>query len=82
VIVFRALAGKPPFQGKDLVELCRKVTTGPRPSLAQLRPSLPAAIDAWAARALAIDPAARFASVRELWTELGSVLAVRDKAPF
>jgi eukaryotic-like serine/threonine-protein kinase len=82
VIVFRALAGRPPFSGKDLVELCRNVTTSERPGLAKLRPSLPAAIDGWIARALAIDAAARFPTIRQMWTELGTVLAVRDGGPF
>ena len=82
VIVFRALAGRPPFAAKDLVELCRKVTSGPRPSLVELRPSLPAGIDAWCARALAINPSERFASVRDMWSELGGVLAIKDKGPF
>jgi eukaryotic-like serine/threonine-protein kinase len=82
VIVFRALGGRPPFRGKDLVELCRMVTTSARPSLVELRPGLPPTIDSWVKKALAIDPAARFPSIREMWAELGSVLAVPDAAPF
>lgn len=66
VLVFRALTGRPPFEGTAL-ELLRKVPHDPRPSLHQLRPDLPAELDAWVEGALAIDPAQRFESPTALW---------------
>ncbi|HXK16708.1 MAG TPA: serine/threonine-protein kinase [Polyangiaceae bacterium] len=66
VIVFRWLTGKLPFDAPDLVGKMLAVTTGPRPSAVSLNPSLPRAVDAWVARALAIDPQARFQSGHEL----------------
>lgn len=77
-ILYRALAGAPPFDARrPLYELIMSVTRGPRPSLHALRRDLPAAIDAWVERALAIEPAARYPSVRELWTEFQEKLTRR-----
>lgn len=65
-VIFRALAGQPPFLG-DIVALLRKVTTAPRPRLSRFRPDLPVALDDWAETALAIAPEQRFDSVRAMW---------------
>ncbi len=75
VIVFRALAGRTPFDAADLRGLLLAVTTGQRPSLHGLRPDLPTDIDAWVEQALAIDPADRFLSVQALWNAFKSVVA-------
>ncbi|HEX2873222.1 MAG TPA: serine/threonine-protein kinase [Polyangiaceae bacterium] len=82
VIVFRALAGKLPPPSSDLLEICKWATTGPRPSLHALRASLPAAIDPWIQRALAIFPEQRFQSVAEAFANLEAILAVRPTAPY
>lgn len=65
-VIFRALAGEPPFSG-PLPTLLTQATTGPRPSLLKYRPDLPGGIDAWVAEALAIERDARFGSVDALW---------------
>lgn len=72
-VVFRALAGRPPFQAEQLADLFRLVTNAPRPSLHALRPDLPPDIDAWVHQALAIDPEQRFSHVRALWNALGAI---------
>lgn len=82
VIVFRALSGKLPPPSSDLLEICRWATTGPRPSLHALRASLPAAIDPWIQRALAIEPAERFQSVAEALAALEATLGTRPTAPY
>jgi eukaryotic-like serine/threonine-protein kinase len=82
VIVFRALSGKLPPPSSDLLEICRWATTGVRPSLRALRTSLPAAIDPWVQRALAIFPEERFQSVGEAFAALEAILAVRPASPF
>jgi serine/threonine protein kinase len=69
-IVFRALAGSVPFPVSSLQEKLVLATTAPRPSLCQRRPDLPVEVDEWVRTALAIDPARRYPSVRELWSGL------------
>ncbi|HMJ16407.1 MAG TPA: serine/threonine-protein kinase [Polyangiaceae bacterium] len=66
-VIFRALAGRPPFVSEDLRELLRLATTGERPSLHALRPDLPSEVDDWAYQALAIEPEHRFFRIRALW---------------
>jgi serine/threonine protein kinase len=73
-IVFRALAGRVPFPEDNLVQLLTAVTTAPRPSLVALRPDLPPDVDHWVEQALAIEPAARFLSVRGMWNALKRAL--------
>ncbi|MDI1433036.1 serine/threonine-protein kinase [Polyangium sorediatum] len=79
-VVFRALAGRTPFQGDTLADLSLAVTTAPRPELSPLRPDLAPEIDAWAARALAADPNQRYAYIPTLWNELIRVM-MNGKGP-
>lgn len=74
VIVFRWLTGCLPFDTPDLLAKMRAVTTGPRPSALALNPDLPPSVDAWVARALAIDPNERFQSGPELREGLAAAL--------
>ncbi len=68
-IVFRALAGAPPFDPKQPIDrLIYAALRAPRPSLVAVRPDLPASIDAWVLRALAADRDQRFPTVRDLWS--------------
>jgi serine/threonine-protein kinase len=82
VIVFRALSGRLPPPSSDVLEICNWATTGVRPSLCAQRTSLPASIDPWVQRVLAIDPAQRFQSIREAFAALESILALRPTAPY
>jgi serine/threonine protein kinase len=66
-VIYRALAGQPPFTSEDLREILRLATRGPRPSLYAARPDLPPGIDDWVEQALAIEPGDRFFRVRALW---------------
>ena len=70
VMAYRMLAGHPPFETQSLVEMRELAITARRPSLHELRPDLPAGVDAWVKRALAVDPKQRFATVREMWEAL------------
>ena len=76
VVLFRALAGEPPFKG-DPRQILIKVLSAQRPSLHALRPDLPPMIDDWVASALAVDPDHRFQRVTALWNALKSCLDVR-----
>ncbi len=81
VIVFRWLTGKLPFDAPDLVGKMLAVTSGPRPSATALNPQLPPEVDAWVARALAIDPNERFQSGQALLAALGAALSGRAASP-
>jgi eukaryotic-like serine/threonine-protein kinase len=72
-IIFRALAGSPPFKSDDLSEILAMVTTAPRPSLRRIRPDLPPNIDAWVEHALAISADERFSSTRALYNAFASM---------
>lgn len=76
VVIFRALAGRVPFEGDSLKQKVRLVKSGPRPSLHAERPELPAAVDEWVAQALAVDPNRRFARVRAMWAALHDALSL------
>lgn len=71
-VIFRALAGAPPFTGV-LGDIYRAATSAPRPSLHALRPDLPKEIDEWVAQALAIQRELRFARMRGMWAAFCSI---------
>ena len=76
-VVFEMLAGEPPFSGGGArATLARQVTETPRP-LRELRPDVPAAVEAAVARALAKDPAHRWPSV----SAFAAALRAEGEAP-
>jgi serine/threonine-protein kinase len=79
-VLFRALAGKPPFSSADLVALLTQATEAPRPSLRALRPDLPPDIDDWVQQALASDRNERFQGVRALWNAWRTALRLKRGA--
>jgi eukaryotic-like serine/threonine-protein kinase len=66
VVAYHALVGEPPFDGETLGALCVAIAAGKYPPASQLRPELPDSIDAWFERALALEPSARFDTVKEM----------------
>jgi serine/threonine-protein kinase len=72
VIAYRCVTGQLPFEGQSIGDLLVKICTSPPPQPSLAAPGLPPSFDAWFARALAREPADRFASA----TELGEALAV------
>jgi serine/threonine-protein kinase len=70
VVFFRVLAGRVPFEGESLLDLLKKVTSAPRPSLHAIRPDLPASVDEWVQQALAANRDLRFNGVRAMWNAL------------
>ena len=74
-VAFRALAGRPPFVGNNIIQIMRQCSSAPRPSLHQLRPDLPEAVDDWVNAALAIDREERFMTVRASWHALSAALS-------
>jgi eukaryotic-like serine/threonine-protein kinase len=74
VIAFRWLTGALPFDELDLVGKMTAVTSARRPSAVALCPELPAAVDAWVSRALAIEAAERFQTGRDFYDALAAAL--------
>lgn len=69
-VVHEMLAGSPPFHGDSLRAIMTKHLTEPPPRMRRLRPELPEAVEAALIRAMAKDPADRFASVEEFTAAL------------
>jgi eukaryotic-like serine/threonine-protein kinase len=74
IVLWEALAGRRMFSGCDPQETLLRLTTGDIEPLAQTRTRLPKALVAVVHRALALDPAERFPSVRDMANQLGQVL--------
>ena len=72
-LIFRVLAGRPPYTG-NLLELMQATLSAPRPSLHALRPTLPKEIDDWVQKALAIAPSDRYDKVGEMWAALAKIM--------
>jgi eukaryotic-like serine/threonine-protein kinase len=66
LVLWFALAGKHPFEAQTVAERVRIAAGGPRPSLRELRPDLPPALVLVVERAIATNPAERFASAGQL----------------
>jgi serine/threonine-protein kinase len=80
VVAFRALVGDTPFDSSQpLDKFLITVTRAPRPSLRKHRPDLPEGVDAWIEKALAIDPAARFATVGAMWDALRALAEIKAR---
>lgn len=83
VIFYELLAGRLPFQG-SLGEVMVQIATLPPPPPTQFRPGLDAALEAICLKALAKQPADRFASMHELamaLTAYGQHTTVTTSAP-
>ncbi len=89
VILYELLTGVVPFEGETAVAIAfKQVSAEPRPP-SELNPALPPSLDAVVLRALAKDPAARYADADELIAALqlerealpaytGAVMAIAD----
>ncbi len=82
VILFEALSGNPPFDAETYERLIVKVATEPVPSLASVTTTLPAALVHAVDRALAREPAARFASADEMSAALQAALTASMPGDF
>ena len=80
VVAYQCLTGEPPFTGDTLMGLCIAISEGKFAAPSSLNGALPPAFDAWFAVAVARDPAARFASARELADALDAAFATPSEA--
>ncbi|WP_437676485.1 serine/threonine-protein kinase [Sorangium sp. So ce131] len=66
VLAYEVLTDWPPFQGDTIAEIIIAISTREIEPATKIRRSLPRGLDGWFARALAKEPARRFASVGEM----------------
>ena len=78
VLLFELLTGTRPFMAPDAVSLAVSVATKPVPHASSRRADVPAMLDDVVVRAMAKEPAARYASAAELYDDL---IHVRDARP-
>jgi serine/threonine-protein kinase len=75
VIFYEMITGKRPYEADSFAEYLQKLySTTPRP-IAELIPGAPAAVEGFVRRALAVDPAHRFASAGEMAAALRQLIA-------
>ena len=78
VVLFELLTGEVPFPGENFVAVAMRHINEPPPSVLELRPEVPLRLGYAIERALAKDPADRFASMDEFVTELQACRAELD----
>jgi serine/threonine-protein kinase len=78
VVLYELLTGEVPFSGDNFVAVAMRHVSEPPPSVLERRPDCPVRVDLAIQRAMAKDPADRFASMDELCTELEACLAELD----
>jgi serine/threonine protein kinase len=81
VVLWELLAGRKLFRGKSDFQTLKNVTEMPVPAPSEGRPDVPPELDRIVARALARDPAERYATGQELAEELDGVLAALRYQP-
>ncbi|HEY2366962.1 MAG TPA: serine/threonine-protein kinase, partial [Polyangiaceae bacterium] len=79
IAIHYALTGQFPFPGDTAAEVAF-AHGGEAPPITKLRPGLPPALDAWFARALAMDPDDRFSSANDMLDAFEEALLTRDVA--
>jgi serine/threonine protein kinase/Flp pilus assembly protein TadD len=81
-ILYEVLTGTPPFAGADTPEVLKRVVQEPVVPPRQRVPATPAALEAVCLKVLAKQPAARYASARELAQEVQRWLADEPVAAY
>jgi len=69
-VLFEILAGRRAFEAETGLELLQAIIHRPAPSLAELRPDVPAGLRLVIAKALEKDPAERYQTMREIVVDL------------
>jgi len=65
-LLYEMLTGEPPYTGRSVNEVIGRIIKGPIPRAGRLRPEVPTALDDVITRALAKQPADRYATARDL----------------
>ena len=74
VVLFELLTLRRPWEGDNLMEIARERAENPPPTPRNYRPDLPEAIERILLKTLSRDPQARYASPRDLVTEVQQTL--------
>ncbi len=77
-VAYRALLGKPPFEGETWTVLGMRICLGAHTAPSELDPTLEPALDAWFRKAFAVDPQDRFASAAALGETFQAALEGRE----
>ncbi len=82
-VFYEMVSGKPPFSGGSMQAMLTAMLTGPRPRLSAVVQETPPEVDAATQRALASDPAQRFADITAFATAVaqessGAAAATRE----
>ncbi|HMA93341.1 MAG TPA: serine/threonine-protein kinase [Polyangiaceae bacterium] len=81
VIAYRCIVGRLPFESESLGDLLVKICTADLPIPSRVAAWCPPGFDAWFARVMQRDPAARFGSAQELAEQLMSVCGLAVARP-
>jgi serine/threonine-protein kinase len=82
IILFEMLTGRVPFEGDNTVAIAMKQVAEEPPAPSAINPNVSPALDAVVLRALAKDPAQRFASAQEMIAALDSAEADPEKGGY
>ncbi|MFO1263019.1 MAG: serine/threonine-protein kinase [Rhodoferax sp.] len=74
VVLYELLTGEPPFQGENAFVIIHQINSHEPPPPSSLNPAVPMALDAVMQKALAKDPAQRYATAREFAHALRTVV--------
>lgn len=66
IVAYKALTGRTPFRAENVAAFSKVLEVGEFDPPSRFVPSIPAAVDAWFAKALQRDPTARFGGAKEL----------------
>jgi serine/threonine protein kinase len=80
VIAYECLVGARPFEGANVAELAVAIVSGDPPPPSRRIAEISTDVDAWFARALARDPAARFQSAEEMPAVFADAIASPRRA--
>jgi eukaryotic-like serine/threonine-protein kinase len=80
-VLFEMLGGQPPFAGSSPRATMARHAIEPPPSIRTLRPTVPAAVDLALQRALAKDPAGRFATMADFCDALATPMPTPMPVP-
>jgi len=80
-MLYYTLTGRPPFEGDNAIAIMMAHARDPVARPSEVRPGIPADLEAVVLRALAKNPAERFSSVRELSNALAACASASEWGP-